>query len=114
MGLNPYETLGVSKDAGEDEIKTAYRKLAKQYHPDVNRNNLAAEQKFKGVSEAYQILSDKQARRFYDKAAQKTATAAEAPRWRPAAAPEDYAPGHIEQSRRRARHGRSRRRSHCQ
>ncbi|EIW19162.1 molecular chaperone DnaJ [Pelosinus fermentans] len=80
MNLNPYAILGVSKDAGEDEIKKAYRKLAKKYHPDVNRNNPAAEQKFKEVGEAYQILSDKQARRSYDEAAQKTAAAAKEPR----------------------------------
>jgi curved DNA-binding protein len=80
MNLNPYAILGVSKDAGEDEIKKAYRKLAKKYHPDVNGNNPAAEQKFKEVGEAYRILSDKQARRSYDEAAQKTDAAAKEPR----------------------------------
>jgi molecular chaperone DnaJ len=78
MALNPYAVLGVSKDAGDDEIKKAYRKLAKKYHPDVNRNNPAAEQNFKEAGEAYRILSDNEARRSYDEAAQKTA--AEEPR----------------------------------
>ncbi|WP_110955845.1 J domain-containing protein [Massilibacillus massiliensis] len=81
MDFNPYAILGVSKDAGEEEIKKAYRKLAKKYHPDVNRDNPVAEQKFKDVGEAYRILSDKQARRSYDTAAQKTAkTASKEPR----------------------------------
>ncbi len=91
MNLNPYAILGVSKDAGEDEIKKAYRKLAKKYHPDVNRNNPAAGQKFKEVGEAYRILSDKKARRSYDEAAQETAAAADEPRRQSAGVPADGA-----------------------
>ena len=61
-----YEVLGVSKTASDDEIKSAYRKLAKKYHPDLNPNNKEAEKSFKDVNEAYSILSDKDKRQRYD------------------------------------------------
>ena len=61
-----YEVLGVSKGASDDEIKKAYRKLAKKYHPDVNPGDQAAEAKFKEVSEANSILSEKEKRDRYD------------------------------------------------
>ena len=61
-----YEVLGVSKSASDDEIKKAYRKLAKQYHPDMNLDNEEAEAKFKEINEAYEVLSDKDKRAKYD------------------------------------------------
>ena len=61
-----YEVLGVSKGASDEEIKKAYRKLAKKYHPDVTPGDQAAEAKFKEVNEAYSILSDKEKRARYD------------------------------------------------
>jgi molecular chaperone DnaJ len=61
-----YEVLGIGKDASQDEIKKAYRKMAKQYHPDVNPGNAEAEQKFKEVNEAYSVLSDEQKKAQYD------------------------------------------------
>ncbi len=61
-----YEVLGVSKTATDDELKKAYRKLAKKYHPDINPGDAEAEAKFKEASEAYGILSDAEKRRQYD------------------------------------------------
>jgi molecular chaperone DnaJ len=61
-----YQILGVSRNATEEEIKKAYRKLAFQYHPDRNPDNKEAEEKFKEISEAYQVLSDPQKRAIYD------------------------------------------------
>jgi molecular chaperone DnaJ len=61
-----YELLGVNRNAGEEEIKKAYRKLALQYHPDRNPGDKQAEEKFKDVSEAYSVLSDPQKRSQYD------------------------------------------------
>src|SRR5438445_7767723 len=61
-----YSTLGVSSNASDGEIKKAYRKLAKDLHPDKNPGNAAAEQRFKDISEAYSVLSDSEQRREYD------------------------------------------------
>ena len=62
-----YEILGVSREAGEADLKKAYRKLALEYHPDRNPDDPAAEEHFKGVSEAYSVLSDAEKRRTYDR-----------------------------------------------
>lgn len=61
-----YKILGVSKNANEKEIKSAYRKLARKYHPDVNQNNKGAEERFKEINEAYEVLGDAQNRSKYD------------------------------------------------
>ena len=63
---NPYTVLGVSKTASQDEIKQAYRKLARKMHPDLNPNDPKAEDKFKEISSAYDILSDPEKRRRFD------------------------------------------------
>ncbi len=62
-----YEVLGVSRNAGPDEIKKAYRQMAKKYHPDVNKEDPKAEEKFKEVAEAYEVLSDDQKKAAYDR-----------------------------------------------
>ena len=63
---DPYRTLGVERKASEEDIKKAYRKLARQYHPDRNPDNASAEDRFKEVQEAYSILSDADKRKQYD------------------------------------------------
>lgn len=67
MPRDPYEVLGVSRDASDDAIKKAYRKLARDYHPDRNPGDKQAEQNFKEVQDAYDIVGDKQKRAQYDR-----------------------------------------------
>ena len=64
---DPYEVLGVPKDASADEIKSAYRRLARRYHPDVNPDDPQAEEKFKEIGEAYSVLSDPNRRAKFDR-----------------------------------------------
>ena len=63
-----YKALGVSKTAKPAEIKAAYRKLARKYHPDANKGDASAEERFKEISEAYSVLSDEKRRKEYDEA----------------------------------------------
>jgi len=67
MPADPYELLGVERDASEVEVKKAFRRLARELHPDVNRHDPEAEEKFKAAGEAYEILSDPERRRIYDR-----------------------------------------------
>ncbi|MBN2528779.1 MAG: DnaJ domain-containing protein [Deltaproteobacteria bacterium] len=67
MNDDLYKELGLSQGATESEIKKAYRKLARKYHPDANKDNPQAEEKFKKISAAYAVLSDKKKRDLYDK-----------------------------------------------
>src|SRR3954453_4536484 len=67
MPRDPYEVLGVARSASEDDIKRAYRKLARQHNPDLNPGDKQAETRFKEVQNAYDVLSDKEKRQQYDR-----------------------------------------------
>src|SRR5246127_5244132 len=67
MPRDPYEVLGVQRSASEQEVKKAFRTLARELHPDVNNHDPAAEEKFKEAAEAYEILSDAERRATYDR-----------------------------------------------
>jgi DnaJ-class molecular chaperone len=81
LAADPYETLGVKKDASQDAIQKAYRRLAKKLHPDLNPGNKQAEEKFKAVSAAYDLLSDPEKRARFDRG-EIDASGAERPRQR--------------------------------
>lgn len=81
MATNPYEILGVKQDASQEEIRAAYRKLAKDLHPDLNPGDRQAEEKFKAVSAAYDLLSDPEKRARFDRG-EIDAAGAERPRER--------------------------------
>src|SRR5215213_11374837 len=66
MPRDYYEVLGVDRDANKAEVKTAFRRLARELHPDVNDHDPDAEEKFKEAAEAYEVLSDPERRRTYD------------------------------------------------
>src|SRR5215471_21031114 len=67
MAKDFYDTLGVNRSASDKEIRSAYRKLARKLHPDVNPNDKASESRFKEINAAYDVLSDKDKRAKYDK-----------------------------------------------
>ena len=69
-----YETLGVSRETSQDDIKKSYRQLARKYHPDLNKGSKEAEDKFKEINEAYQVLSDPQKKAEYDQVGHATFT----------------------------------------
>jgi DnaJ-class molecular chaperone len=81
LAADPYETLGVKKDASAEEIQKAYRALAKKLHPDLNPGNKEAEESFKNVSSAYALLSDPDKRARFDRG-EIDASGAERPRYR--------------------------------
>jgi len=76
-----YQTLGVSKTAGADEIKSAFRKLARKFHPDTAKDKKAAEEKFKEINEAYEVLGDPEKRKKYDEFGANWQQAGPPPGW---------------------------------
>ena len=107
-----YQTLGVPKNASQDDIKKAFRKLARQYHPDKNPGDKAAEEQFKEVNQAYETLSDQKKRKEYDELSRLGAFGPGGGGFRPGAGgPPGLRPAHVPAGpgRRPVRHGRPRR-----
>src|SRR3954447_5907705 len=71
MPRDYYELLGVSREASDADLKKAFRTLARELHPDINRHDPAAEEKFKEVAEAYEVLTDSERRQIYDRYGQE-------------------------------------------
>ncbi len=101
-----YQTLGVPKNASQDEVKKAFRKLAREYHPDKHPGDKAAEEKFKEVSEAYETLSDPEKRKQYDELSRLGAFGPGAGGFRPGAGGPGLRPQHVRPGQRPVRHGR--------
>src|SRR4030088_2874705 len=80
LPTDPYQTLGVSKDASQEAIQKAYRRLAKKFHPDLNPGNKQAEEKFKDISTAYDLLGDPEKRTRFDRGEIDASGAEQAPR----------------------------------
>src|SRR5512138_1627573 len=78
-----YEILGVKRDASPDDLKKAFRHLARKYHPDLNKGSKEAEEKFKEINEAYQVLSDPQKKAEYDQVGHAEFRPGDAERYRP-------------------------------
>src|SRR5689334_7904011 len=65
-GIDPYTTLGIAKDASQEDIKAAYRRVARRLHPDVNQNNPGAAEQFQDITAAYELLMDPDRKKSYD------------------------------------------------
>src|SRR6478736_534735 len=91
-----YKTLGVSRTASQDEIRKAFRKLAREYHPDVAKDKKKAEEKFKEINEAYEVLGDAAKRKKYDELGANWNRPEAPPGWQQSARRSSGAPGNEE------------------
>lgn len=95
--MDYYQILGVDRRASGQDIKNAYRKLAKRYHPDLNQDNPQAEQKFREVTEAYKVLADEAARKNYDAAGKDPAPSASGKKAKTTGKRPDFDPRNVSQ-----------------